>query len=83
MNEQQDGLHDITETTDGNEGQRMTDDFADLLAEEIDLAGGEFQEDEAFIGAGEYERVARAELPNRLLDRIEEVGAQASSTRSS
>src|SRR5438105_6165229 len=51
MNEQQDGLHDITETTDGNEGQRMTDDFADLLAEEIDLAGGEFQEDEAFIGA--------------------------------
>jgi DNA helicase HerA-like ATPase len=51
MNEQQDALNNLTETTGGGESQRMTDDFADLLAEEIDLAGGEFQEDEAFAGA--------------------------------
>jgi phosphopantothenate---cysteine ligase (CTP) len=31
----------------------------------------EGRHDEAFIGAGEYERVARPELPLRLLDRLE------------
>ena len=37
----------------------------------------ESRHDEAFVGAGEYERVGRAELPNRLLDRIEVLSTRA------
>src|SRR5437764_4269792 len=51
MNDRQDGLNNLTESSDSNETRPMRDDFMDLLTEEIDLAGGEFQEDEAFIGA--------------------------------
>jgi uncharacterized protein len=51
MNEHQDGLNNLTENSDNDKSQHMSDEFLDLLEEEVDLAGGEFQEDEAFIGA--------------------------------
>jgi DNA helicase HerA-like ATPase len=51
MSEHQDRLNHPAENTDGDKSQKMADDFSDLLSEEIDLAGGEFQEDEEFIGA--------------------------------
>lgn len=49
MKEQHDGLN-ISDDS-GVEGRQMSDDFLDLLDEEIDLAGGEWQEDEAYVGA--------------------------------
>ena len=51
MSEHQDGLNNVAENTDSDKSQQMSDEFLDLLEEEVDLAGGEFQEDEAFIGA--------------------------------
>lgn len=51
MNEHQDGLNNLTENIESDKSQQMSDEFLDLLEEEVDLAGGEFHEDEAFIGA--------------------------------
>ncbi|MBA3243452.1 MAG: ATP-binding protein [Acidobacteria bacterium] len=51
MSEHQDELNQPTESADSDRSQGMADEFSDLLSEEIDLAGGEFQEDEAFKGA--------------------------------
>lgn len=46
-----DELNTPMKTNGGDESRQMKDDFMDLLEEEIDLAGGEFQEAEEFIGA--------------------------------
>jgi DNA helicase HerA-like ATPase len=81
MNEQQDALNNLTETAGGGESRRMTDDFADLLAEEIDLAGGEFQEDEAFIGAvgrTMYDMPASKDNTVTVLLPAEHIGSAAS-----
>jgi DNA helicase HerA-like ATPase len=51
MNDHQNGMNNLTENTDNDKSHQMSDEFLDLLEEEVDLAGGEFQEDEAFIGA--------------------------------
>lgn len=51
MNKDQDGLNNIIGKNNSEVNQQMTDDFMDLLEEEIDIAGGEWQEDEEFIGA--------------------------------
>ena len=51
MNDHQDGLNNLTENNESDTSRQMGDDFMDLLKEEIDLAGGEWQEDEEFRGA--------------------------------
>lgn len=51
MSERQDNLEETREKVERTTSQPMRDDFSDLLDEEIDLAGGEWQEAEEFAGA--------------------------------
>ena len=51
MKEYRDQPDEVTDNSDGGAGREMTDRFMNMLEEEIDLAGGEWQEDEESRGS--------------------------------
>src|SRR4051812_10495315 len=51
MKEYRDEADEMTDNSDNSAGQERADKFMDLLEEEIDLAGGEWQEEEESRGS--------------------------------
>jgi len=81
MGEGQDGLNNLKEKDDKEVSRQMTDDFMDLLEEEIDVAGGEWQEDEEFkdaVGRTMYDTPMSKDHTITVLLPSDKIGSAAS-----